>query len=64
MIKVCIYWRTKNAIAKERIRKRFNITQGETINGETWCEIKEEDYDLLKLTAEGGFIDLRNKEKE
>lgn len=61
MTKVCIYWRTKDVIAKERIRKRFGITQGETINGETVCEINEEDYPLLQETARRGFLQLRNK---
>lgn len=61
MIKVCIYWRTNDKPTKDKIRKRFGIPQGETVNGETVCEINEEDYPLLQETARRGFIQLRNK---
>lgn len=61
-MKVTIYWKKKcTPGAKERIRNRFGIPRHTTINGETPCEIKDEDIALLRQVEKKGFIELRNK---
>ena len=42
-----------------KIREKFGITAGTTINGETPAEIKDEDLPLLEETARRGFISIR-----
>lgn len=58
---VTIYWLTKDCIAIKRIRDRFGIPKGITVNGETEADIDESDFPLLQETANCGFIQLRNK---
>lgn len=61
-MKVTIYWKKKcTPAAKGKIRVRFGIPQYTTINGETPCEIKDEDLELLRQVEKKGFIELRNK---
>lgn len=66
-MKVTIYWDTRHLNPKDapeikrRIRERFGIPQYTTVNGETTCEIKDEDLPLLQETARRGFIQIRNK---
>ena len=60
MKQVTIYWPpTTSKELENRIRERFGITAGTTVNGETPAEIKDEDYSLLEETANRGFISLR-----
>ncbi len=57
---VTIYW--PSSITKDemiKIRKRFGITAGTTINGETPAEISDADMPLLRETEKRGFIQLR-----
>lgn len=56
-----IYWKTKDPELISRIRKTFNLPLGVTVNGETPCNIKEEDIKLLKEEEKYGFIQLRIK---
>ena len=56
---VTIYW--PSSITKDemiKIRKRFGITAGTTINGETPAEISDADMPLLRETEKRGFIQL------
>lgn len=60
MKKITIYWPpSTGADIVKKIRERFGITGGTTINGETPAEIKDEDMPLLEETANRGFISLR-----
>lgn len=61
-MKVTIYWKKKSTLgAKGKIRNRFGIPRYTTINGETPCDIKDEDLELLRQVEKKGFIELRNK---
>lgn len=61
-MKVTIYWKKKcTPGAKERIRNKFDIPRYTTINGETPCDIKDEDLERLRKVEQKGFIELRNK---
>lgn len=65
--KVTIYWNIRHVKKedvpeiKRRIRERFNIPNYTTVNGETDCEICEENMKLLRETEKRGFIQIRNK---
>lgn len=61
MVSLTIHWTTndRNVIAK--IRQRFGITKGMTVNWKTDTEVKEEDIPLLEETARRGFIRLQYK---
>lgn len=60
-MKTIVYWVTKNKSTITRIRNKFNIPFYTSINGETTCEIKEEDLELLREVEKKGFIQIRNK---
>ena len=66
-MKVTIYWKTKHLDPKDipritkKSRDKFNIPDYTTVNGETPCDIKEEDIELLRETENRGFIQIRNK---
>ena len=60
-MKITIYWRTKDGGLIDRIRKRFGISSGITINGETVAEVDSRQMDELKEYEKQGFIQLRNK---
>lgn len=66
-MKTTIYWNTnhlnpQDAIRiKKKIRERFNIPAEMSINGETTCDIQEEDMELLQETERRGYIQIRNK---
>lgn len=61
-MKITIYWEAKcTPSIKERIINRFNIPNYTTVNGETPCEIKEEDMRDLLETENKGYIQIRNK---
>ena len=59
-MRVTIYWRTKDGGLIDRIRQRFGISAGITINGETVAEVDEQ-LDELREYERQGFIKLRNK---
>lgn len=61
MMRVTIYWVTKDETLRKRIRERFGIDNYTSINGETFAEIKDEDVELLRETEKRGFIQLRFK---
>lgn len=64
MVRLTIYWATRDAATRERIRRRFGIPQGMTVNGETPAEIREEDLPLLEETARRGFIKIRRRKRD
>lgn len=59
MKRVAIYWNTKDREVIARIRKRFGIASGTTVNGESPAEITDEDMPLLLETARRGLIHIR-----
>ena len=61
-MKVTIYWATKDGGLIDRIRKRFGISSGITINGETVAEVDSRQLVKLKEYEKQGFINLRNKQ--
>lgn len=61
MMKVTIYWVTKDESIRKRIRERFGIGDYMSVNAETPAEIKDEDIELLRETENRGFIQLRFK---
>lgn len=63
MRQLTIYWRTNDKAVISKIRKKFGISTGITVNGETPAEIKEEDMPLLEETERRGFIQIRYKLK-
>lgn len=60
-MRVTIYWSTKDGGLIDRIRQRFCISAGITINGETVAEVDEKQLDELREYERQGFIKLRNK---
>lgn len=61
MKKVTIYWNTKDSGIIDRIRQRYNISQGMTVNGETDVEVNERQLDELREVERRGYIKLRFK---
>lgn len=62
---VTIYW--PSSITKDemiKIRKRFGITAGTTINGESPADIAEADLPLLRETERRGYIQIRKNKPE
>ena len=63
-MRVTIYWRTKDGGLIDRIRRRFRITQGMSVNGESPVTINDEkDIADLKACADLGLIQIRNKRR-
>lgn len=60
-MKTTIYWKTKDRTSISRIREKFNFPNYMTVNGETPCDVREEDMELLRETEKRGFIQIRNK---
>lgn len=66
-MKVTIYWNTRHLPRekaleiKEKIKAKFGIPDYTTINGETPCEIRDEDMEILKECERRGFIQIRKK---
>lgn len=64
-MKITIYWNTKHpkftSELKDKIRDKFNIPNYTTLNGETPCNIKDEEMDLLREVEKKGYIQIRNK---
>lgn len=64
MKRITIYWITKNTGIIDRIRRRYNITTGMTVNGETNVTVSEKQHEELKKVEELGYIQLRYKNHE
>ena len=62
-MRITIYWATKDGGLIDRIRQRFGISAGISVNGETEAEVDDRQLDELKEYERQGFIKLRNKEK-
>lgn len=60
-VTVVICWRTRDKNLIQKIRERFGINGTMSINRETRCRIKHEDYGTLKAVAAKGYIDIRIK---
>lgn len=60
-IEVCMYFKVSNYEVTRRIKQRFGITEGITVNGECYTSIKQEDWEVFKETERRGFFKLRNK---
>ena len=60
-MKTTIYWKTKDAGLIDRIRMRYGISQGMTVNGENVIEINEAQYKELREVESLGYIQIRNK---
>lgn len=58
---VYIYFATSDWDIINRIRERFGIPRGITVNGVTCepCIIKDEDWELLLETEKRGYIKIR-----
>lgn len=59
---ITIYWKD-NGTVRDKIRKRFGIAEGMTINGENSVTVTDEQLAELKKYEADGFIELRNKQK-
>lgn len=62
-MRITIYWATKDGGLIDRLRQRFGISAGISVNGETEAEVDDRQLDELKVYERQGFIKLRNKEK-
>ena len=61
---ITIYWITKDTGIIDRIRRRYNITTGMTVNSETNVTVSEKQHEELKKVEELGYIQLRYKNHE
>lgn len=59
MIRLTVYWCTKDEGIIMKIRERFGLPSHMTVNGETDARIRDEDFPLLEETARRGFIQIR-----
>lgn len=60
-MKCVVYWKKCAPDAIEAIRKKFGIPHYTTINGESPCEVDDEQLELLKECERRGFLQIRNK---
>lgn len=60
-MKTTIYWKTKDRTSISRIREKFNLPNYMTVNGETPCNVRDEDMELLREVERRGFIKIRDK---
>ena len=60
-MRTTIYWNTRDGGLIDRIRKRFGISAGITVNGETAVDVDEAQMRELREYEEQGFIKIRNK---
>lgn len=58
---VCIYFRVNDYKLIRKIKERFGIKEGITVNGECYTSISSDDWKLFKEMGNRGFFDLRNK---
>lgn len=63
MTRYTIYWLTRDVGIIDRIRRRFGITEGMTVNGENAVEVNN-DRDLADLEEceKNGLIQLRKNQ--
>jgi len=66
--KIRIYWTKKIREPvydgyEERIRNKFGIQQGRTLNGESFVELEDSLLDDLRETEKLGFINIREIQK-
>jgi hypothetical protein len=59
-MKITISWKTRDMRTIKKIKRRFGIKEGITVNKLTVTNIKDEDRDLLNLVKNNGFIDILN----
>ena len=57
-----IYWRVIDPSVIERIRDKFGIPKGITVNGISHADIKDEDWELFLETERRGYIQIRKCE--
>lgn len=62
-MRITIYWLTRDVGVIGRIRRRFGITEGMTVNSENAVEVNN-DRDLADLAEceKNGLIQLRKKQ--
>lgn len=69
-MKTVIYWNARHVPpdrfqeVKRRIQERFNLPRCTTVNGETLCDISDEELPVLRECEKRGFIQIRNKPTE
>lgn len=62
-MKITVYWNTNDSGLIDRIRQRFGISAGISVNGETEAEVDDKQLDELKVYERQEFIQLRYKNK-
>lgn len=62
-MRITIYWTTKDGGLIDRLRQRFGISAGISVNGETETEVDSRQMDELREYERQGFIQLRYKNK-
>ena len=60
-IHLTIVWRTRNTETIRKIREKFNLPPGMTINRETKAFVSPEEMELLREVERRGFIGIRFK---
>ena len=60
-MKVTIYWATKDGGLIDRLRQRFGISAGISVNGETETEVDERQLEELRGYESQGLLIIRNK---
>lgn len=60
-IRLTVVWNTRNGETIRRIRERFGLPSGMSINRETPATVRKEDMGLLEECARRGFIGIRYK---
>jgi hypothetical protein len=60
-MKCVVYWKKCDPSAIRSIRAKFGIPNYTTINGESPCEVDEEQMKLLRQCEERGFLSIRMK---
>ncbi|MBQ7204635.1 MAG: hypothetical protein IJS04_02225 [Muribaculaceae bacterium] len=60
-MKCVVYWRKCDPEAIKSIRDKFGIPYYTTVNGESPCEVDDEQMALLKQCEARGFLQIRNK---
>ena len=57
-----IYWRINDPAIIKKIRDKFGLPKGMTVNGVSEGDVKDEDWDLFKETEKRGFLQVRRCE--
>ncbi|MBR4828189.1 MAG: hypothetical protein IKZ92_00085 [Muribaculaceae bacterium] len=60
-MKCVIYWKCRDPEAIESIREKFGIPHYTTINGESPCEVDDDQVELLRECERRGFFSIRDK---